>query len=96
MILGRVVGVVVATEKHYKLEGRKLLLVQPVTPKGPKEPEWESRDEPILAVDGVDAGEGDLVLVVQEGRSASMVSGRPQSPLDAAVIAVVDQVTLNG
>ena len=88
MILGRVTGVVVGTQKHYKLEGRKLLLVQPVDLGG------EERGVPVLAVDGVDAGEGDRVLVVQEGKSASMVSGRPESPLDAAVVAVVDAVDL--
>jgi microcompartment protein CcmK/EutM len=88
MILGRVSGSVVATEKHYKLEGRKLLLVQPLTPDG------SDRGDPILAVDCVDAGEGDRVLVVQEGRSASMVSGRLESPLDAAVVAIVDRVDL--
>lgn len=88
MILGRVTGVVVATEKHYKLEGRKLLLVQPLSL------EQTPRGVPVLAVDGVDAGEGDRVLVVQEGKSASMVSGREQSPLDAAVVAVVDTVDL--
>jgi microcompartment protein CcmK/EutM len=88
MILGRVEGSVVATEKHYKLEGRKLLLVQPLTPQG------ADRGEPILAIDGVDAGEGDRVLVVQEGRSASMVSGRLESPLDSAVVAIVDRVEM--
>ncbi|HEY7820545.1 MAG TPA: EutN/CcmL family microcompartment protein [Vicinamibacteria bacterium] len=88
MLLGRITGTVVATEKHYKLEGRKLLLVQPVDLDG------ADRGEPVLAIDGVDAGEGDRVLVVQEGRSASMVSGRLESPLDCAVIAVVDRVEL--
>ena len=88
MILGRVEGSVVATAKHYKLEGRKLLLVQPLTPQG------ASRGEPLLAIDGVDAGEGDRVLVVQEGRSASMVSGRLESPLDCAVVAIVDRVEM--
>lgn len=88
MIVGRVTGVVVATEKHYKLEGRKLLLVQPL------DLEQAPRGALVLAVDGVDAGEGDRVLVVQEGKSASMVSGREQSPLDAAVVAVVDAVDL--
>jgi microcompartment protein CcmK/EutM len=86
MILGRVTGSVVATQKNYKLEGRKLLLVQPLDLRG------EPRGVPVLAVDGVDAGEGDRVLVVQEGKSASMVSGRTESPLDAAVVAVVDAV----
>jgi len=88
VILGDVLGTVVATEKHYKLEGRKLLLVQPLGLDG------RPRGEPVLAVDGVDAGEGDRVLVVQEGRSASMISGRPESPLDAAIVAVVDRVEL--
>ena len=88
MILGRVTGVVVATAKHYKLEGRKLLLVQPIGPEG------DARGVPMLTVDGVDAGEGDRVLVVQEGKCASMVSGRADSPLDAAIVAVVDAVEL--
>ena len=88
MIVGEVIGTVVATTKHYKLEGRKLLLVQPLGLDG------HPRGEPLLAVDGVDAGEGDRVLVVQEGRSASMVSGRSDSPLDAAVVAIVDRVEL--
>ncbi len=88
MILGRVTGSVVATAKHYKLEGRKLLLVQPLTLQGAE------RGEPLLAIDGVDAGEGDRVLVVQEGRSASMISGRLESPLDCAVVAIVDRVEL--
>ena len=81
-------GSVVATAKHYKLEGRKLLMVQPL---GIDE---RPRGTAVLAVDGVGAGEGDRVLVVQEGRSASMVSDRLESPLDAAVIAVVDHVEL--
>jgi len=84
--MGRVTGVVVATHKHYKLEGRKLLLVQPLDLEG------HPRGVAILAVDGVDAGEGDRVLVVQEGKSASMISERAESPLDAAVVAVVDAV----
>jgi len=88
VILGRVTGVVVATHKHYKLEGRKLLLVQPLDLEG------EPQGVVILAVDSVDAGEGDRVLVVQEGKSASMVSERAESPLDAAVVAVVDAVDL--
>jgi len=88
VILGRVTGVVVATHKHYKLEGRKLLLVQPL------DLQDKPRGSVLLAVDGVDAGEGDRVLVVQEGKSASMVSERAESPLDAAVVAVVDAVDL--
>jgi microcompartment protein CcmK/EutM len=88
VILGEVTGSIVATEKHYKLEGRKLLMVQPLALDG------LPRGNEIMAVDGVGAGEGERVLVVQEGRSASLVSGRTESPLDAAVIAVVDHVEL--
>ncbi len=88
MILALVTGSVIATEKHYKLEGRKLLLVQPLALDG------AARGDTLLAIDGVDAGEGDRVLVVQEGRSASMVSERLESPLDCAVVAIVDRVEL--
>jgi microcompartment protein CcmK/EutM len=79
---------VVSTHKHYKVEGRKILLVQPLDLEG------KPQGRVILAVDSVDAGEGDRVLVVQEGKSASMAAGRSESPLDAAVVGVVDAVTL--
>ncbi len=90
MILGEVTGAAVASAKHYKLEGRKLLVVQPLSLLG------APVGEPVIAVDGhgIGAGEGDRVLVVQEGRAASILSGRDESPLDAAIIAVVDAVDL--
>jgi ethanolamine utilization protein EutN len=86
MIIGEVVGTVVSTQKHYKVEGKKLLLVRPLDLKGKPE------GRVLLAIDSVDAGEGDRVLVVQEGRSVSLVAGRAESPLDAAVVGVVDEV----
>lgn len=89
MIVGEVTGTVVATQKHYKLEGRKLLLVQPLGL------DMKPRGAPLLAVDSVDAGEGDRVLVVLEGRSASMASGRNESPLDAAIVGVIDHVDVD-
>jgi len=90
MIIGDVTGVAVASASHYKLEGRKLLLVQPVRPDG------EPSGAPLIAVDGrgIGAGEGDRVVLVLEGRSASLVSGRDESPIDAAIVAVVDHVNL--
>jgi len=87
MLIGKVVGTVVSTQKHYKAEGRKLLLVQPLDLEG--EPDGRA----ILAIDSVDAGEGDRVLVVQEGKSASMAAGRSESPLDAAIVGVIDTVS---
>lgn len=88
MILGRVLGTVVSTQKHYKVEGSKLLLVQPLDLQGRPE------GTPLLSIDSVDAGVGDQVLVVTEGRAASMALGREQAPVDAAIVGVVDSVNL--
>jgi ethanolamine utilization protein EutN len=88
MIIGEVVGTVVSTHKHYKVEGKKLLLVQPLGLDGKPE------GRVLLAIDSVDAGEGDRVLVVVEGRSVSLVAGRPESPLDAAIVGIVDEVNM--
>ena len=90
MLIGRVVGNLVATQKHAKLEGSKLLLVQPLDLEG------KERGTTILAIDGVDAGEGDRVLLVQDGRAAQLVLGKGTSAVDAAVVGVVDAVDLEG
>ena len=88
MIIGRVLGEVVATRKHRSHEGRKILLVQPLAL------DDSARGEPILALDTVDAGVGDRVLLATEGYSAMTAVGRPQSPIDMAVIGVIDTVDL--
>jgi microcompartment protein CcmK/EutM len=86
MQIARVVGTVVATQKHRKFEGAKLLLVQPVTlddqPKGPA----------LLAVDSVGAGVHEKVLVVIEGRAAGEALGKKAAPVDAAIIGIIDHV----
>ena len=86
MQIARVVGTVVATQKHRKFEGAKLLLVQPVTlddkPRGPV----------LLAVDSVGAGVHEKVLVVIEGRAAAEALGRKGAPVDAAVVGIIDAV----
>jgi len=89
MILGRVIGEVVATQKHASHRGRKLLLVQPANPDG------SERGEAVLALDAVDAGIGDRVLVVQEGYAAMTAAGRPNSPIDMTIVGVVDAVEMN-
>jgi ethanolamine utilization protein EutN len=90
MQIARVVGTLVATQKHRKFDGAKLLLVQPLnlddTPKGGA----------VLAVDGVGAGVHERVLVVLEGRAASEAIGRKGAPVDAAVIGIVDSVDVDG
>jgi ethanolamine utilization protein EutN len=86
--IGRVVGNVVSTHKNAKLEGAKLMLVQPLDLDG------APRGAPLMAVDGVDAGIGDRVLVIQDGRSAQLVLGKGTAAVDAAIIGVVDAVEL--
>ena len=90
MIIGLVVGPIVATQKNAKLEGTKLLLVQPLTLTG------EPRGSAVLAVDSVDAGMGDKVLLVQDGKAAQQALGRGVSAVDAAIVGVVDTVQLEG
>ena len=84
MQLSRVTGTVVATQKHEKLVGVKLLLVQPMSADG------GNNGSALLAVDAVQAGVGDRVLVVLEGRAAISVVQRRYAPVDAAVVGVVD------
>ncbi len=88
MIIGEVVGTVVSTVKHYKMEGRKLLLVQPLDLEG------KAQGRGLLTIDSVDAGVGDRVLVVLEGRAAGVALGRASGPVDAAIVGVVDSVDL--
>ena len=89
MQICRVVGTVVSTKKNRKLEGAKLLLVQPLTledtPRGPA----------LLAVDSVGAGVHEKVLVVIEGRAAGEAVGRKGTPVDAAIIGIVDHVEVD-
>ncbi|MFQ5740582.1 MAG: EutN/CcmL family microcompartment protein [Acidobacteriota bacterium] len=88
MIIGQVVDHFIATQKNPAFEGQKLLLIQPLSLGG------EERGEPVLAIDGVDAGIGDRVLLVQDGWAAMKVLGKFFTPVDAAVIGVIDHVDL--
>lgn len=88
MLIGRVVGDVVATQKVPSHEGMKILVVQPLNLDG------SERGQAVLAVDAVDAGVGERVLLSMEGFSAMTAVGRPNSPIDAAVIGVIDAVDL--
>jgi microcompartment protein CcmK/EutM len=86
MQLAQVIGTVVATHKHEKLLGAKLLLVQPVDARG------QPRGVALLAVDAAQAGVGERVLVVQEGRAAVAAIRRPAAPADTAIVGIVDRV----
>ena len=88
MVIARVIGNVVASQKQASHEGKKILLVQPLDLHG------EPMGDAFVALDAVDAGIGDRVLAVQEGFSAMTSVGHVASPIDAAVIGVVDLVEI--
>jgi ethanolamine utilization protein EutN len=88
VLIARVVGNVVATQKNAKLEGAKLMLVQPLDLAG------APRGGTVLAIDSVDAGVGDRVLVVQDGKAAQQALGRGTAAVDAAIVGVVDALDL--
>lgn len=88
MILAKVVGTVVATRKDERLVSNKLLLVQPMEPDGVR------RGNHIVAVDTVDAGAGETVLVVS-GSSARMAADLKDTPVDAAIVGIVDSVEVS-
>ncbi len=87
MLLARIVGTVVATRKDPRLVSNKLMLVRSVDPQGKVDGGY------IVAVDTVDAGVGETVLVVS-GSSARMASGLKDSPVDAAIVGIVDEWTV--
>jgi ethanolamine utilization protein EutN len=88
MLIARVIGELVATQKHRSHEGLKLLLVQPLNLDG------SDRGDAVVALDAVDAGVGDRILLSTDGYAASSSVGRPQSPIDMAVIGFIDQVEI--
>lgn len=79
----------VATQKNQRYEQSRIMLCRQITPEG------EDTDATMLALDSVDAGEGDIVLVVQEGWSASTAAtGKAGAAIDSAIIGVVDRIDL--
>jgi microcompartment protein CcmK/EutM len=84
MILCKVIGTLVATQKNEHLKKHKILIVQPID----LDKKFIGRD--ILALDSVDAGVGDIVLVVQEGQSAAQVIKNKKAPVHSVIVAVVD------
>jgi microcompartment protein CcmK/EutM len=88
MILAKVVGTVVATRKDPRLVSNKLLIARPLDPRGKPEGNY------LVAVDTVDAGFGETVLIVS-GSSARMSAGMKDCPVDAAIVGIVDAVEMN-
>ncbi len=88
MILARVVGTVVSTRKDPRLEGKKLLILKPVSPEGKEEAGY------VVGVDTVGAGYRELVITVS-GSSARMAEGCKDKPIDTAIVGIVDSVSLD-
>ena len=86
MILARVTGSVTSADKDPELAAYKLLVVQPLGL------DDEPDGDELIAIDRVDAGVGDHVLVVKEGNAARQITGRDRVPLQAVVVGVVDHV----
>jgi ethanolamine utilization protein EutN len=89
MILARVLGNVVATKKNRRYENASVMLCQQITPEG------DETTMTVLALNSVDAGVGDTVLIVQEGWSASTAAtGKAGAAIDSAIVGVVDHIDL--
>ena len=87
MLLGKVIGNVVASHKNSRYEGARIMVVQPINPDG------SFRGATMLALDSVDAGEGDVVIVVQEGWGASTAAtGEAGAAIDSAIVGIVDSI----
>ena len=89
MILGKVIGNVVSTIKLPIYQGYKILIVQPVNDK--EEPQGES----VLALDTVQAGVGDTVLVIDEGNSSRLIMNNSTAPVRTMIVGIVDAIELN-
>jgi microcompartment protein CcmK/EutM len=89
MYIARVFGNVVATIKHPFFAGHRLMLVERLRPGGGAESKYD------IAVDLVQAGPGDTVLVLDEGNSArQLLDAEPQGPIRAVIVGIVDAVDL--
>jgi ethanolamine utilization protein EutN len=89
MLIARVIGNVVATQKNQRYEGTRVMLCRQVTPQG------DDMDYTCIALDSVNSGEGDIVLIAQEGWAASTATtGKPGAAIDSAIVGVVDYIDL--
>jgi len=89
MIIAKVLGNIVATQKNQRYEGARVMLCEQMTPEG------ETTGHTVLALDAVDAGVGDTVLIVQEGWSASTTAtGKAGAAIDSAIVGVIDRIDL--
>jgi microcompartment protein CcmK/EutM len=89
MLIAKVIGTVVATRKHEQLVGSKIQVIQPLEPQTEK-----PFGAPIVAVDAVGAGVGEVVMIVC-GSSARQALENPSCPVDATIIGIIDQIDID-
>ena len=90
MTLAKVTGTVVATIKNADLKGYKLLVLQPVDPEG------KPKGKSMVGLDTVQAGEGDTVLIIDEGNSSRMILGNSMAAVRTVVVGIVDRIESGG
>ena len=90
MVIGRVIGTIVASRKHERLVGSKIQIVQPLDPHL-----QAAQGYPIVAVDAVGAGVGELVLLTL-GSGARKATDNPDAPVDATIVGIIDQMDVAG
>ncbi|MCA9537568.1 MAG: EutN/CcmL family microcompartment protein [Myxococcales bacterium] len=88
MRLAQVIGTVVSTVKHPSYVGQKVLLCQPLTPDG------QPKGDQVVAIDRVQAGPGDRVLILTEGNGVRQLMGASIGPVRSLIVGIVDEVTL--
>jgi ethanolamine utilization protein EutN len=89
MLIARVIGNVVSTQKNQRYEGARIMLCRQISPEG------KDMDYTCLALDSVDSGEGDIVIIAQEGWSASTAAtGKAGAAIDSAILGVVDYIDI--
>ena len=89
MVLAKVKGNIVSTQKNSNLKGHKLLIVHPIDLKNNYLGEKD-----VVALDFVDAGIGDTVLLVQEGKAVLQILGHRKAPVHSVIVAIVDSINV--
>ncbi len=91
MILAKVKGNIVSTQKDLNLKGHKLLMVQPVSLSGEYLPSSE-----IIAIDLTGAGIGETVIITQEGDAVQQILGHKNAPVNTIIVGIVDSLDVRG
>jgi microcompartment protein CcmK/EutM len=90
LVLAKVKGNIVSTQKNSHLKGHKLLIVHPID----LEKKFIGKKD-VVALDFVDAGIGDTVLLVQEGKAVQQLLGHRKAPVHSVIVAIVDSIDIN-